>query len=187
MFKKHEVEPPKEPVPEPKMGRPLVETERPAPAPKAPPKAPPRERAVIGPSISIRGDVMGEEDLVIDGRVEGTVELKHNSVTVGKEGRIKANIRAKVVEVQGRVEGDLRGDEQVVIRRSGHVMGDITAPRVSLEDGCKYRGRIEMDGGSAAAPETGKGKVSDFKPAPSAPATSQTVLSARVDQKISGT
>ncbi len=185
MFKKYESEPPKEPVPQSKTATPLVETERPSPMPKAP-----RERAVIGPSISIRGDVTGEEDLVIDGRVEGAVELKNNSVTVGREGRIKANIHAKVVEVQGRVEGDLHGDEQVVIRRSAHVIGDITAPRVSLEDGCKYRGRIDMEAGSAAAPGTGKGKVSELKPsmpAAAAPDPGQTALSARADQKFSGT
>ncbi len=104
-----------------------------------------RDAATIGPSISIRGDVSGEEDLIVQGQVEGTVTLKQNNVTVGKEGRIKANVHARVIEVEGQVEGDLHGDEQVVVRRSGNVRGNVVAPRITLEDGCKFKGSIDMD------------------------------------------
>lgn len=160
MWKKPESEPTRHPEPEPAMARPVVE-------PAAPAK-PARERAVIGPSISIRGDVTGEEDLIINGRVEGTVKLarSESTVTVGREGRVKASIHAKIIEVQGRMEGDLRGDEQVVIRRSADVTGDISAPRVSLEDGCKYRGSIEMDAGSTTSRDPAAARVSEFKAAP---------------------
>lgn len=106
---------------------------------------PAREAATIGPSISIRGDVSGEEDLIVQGQVEGTVTLKQNNVTVGKEGRIKANVHARVIEVEGQVEGDLHGDEQVVVRKSGDVRGNVVAPRITLEDGCKFKGSIDMD------------------------------------------
>ena len=123
-----------------------------------------KEAATIGPSISIRGDVSGEEDLIVQGQVEGTVTLKQNNVIVGKEGRIKANVHARVIEIEGQVEGDLHGDEQVVVRRSGNIRGNVVAPRVTLEDGCKFKGSIDMDL-SQAAPKIDKkpDKLADLK------------------------
>ncbi len=117
--------------------------ERPATVQRASPAR--KEAAMIGPSISIKGDLTGEEDLVVEGRVEGTIDLKDNDLTVGKDGRVKASVGANTIFVEGEVEGDLTGDDQVVIRRSGHVQGNIIAPRVTLEDGCKFRGSIDMD------------------------------------------
>lgn len=116
----------------------------------------PSERATIGPSITIRGEVSGDEDILIQGNVEGSVDLKQHSVTVGREGRVKANITGRVVTVEGRVEGDLIAQEQVVLRSSAHVQGDLTAPRVVLEDGATFRGLVDMGdasprGGRAAA------------------------------------
>ena len=104
-----------------------------------------RELATIGPSISIRGELLGEEDLIVQGRVEGIIDLRQNNVTIGKDGRIKADIKARVIKVDGHVEGNLRAEEQVVIRRSGNVLGDIVTPRVTLEDGCRFRGAIDME------------------------------------------
>jgi len=104
--------------------------------------------ATIGPSITIKGDVTGDEDLVIEGRVEGTVDLKKHNVTVGPEGRVKANISGRMVVIEGEVEGDLRGQEQIVLRRSARVQGNITAPRVALEDGATFRGGIDMESSS---------------------------------------
>lgn len=104
-----------------------------------------KEAATIGPSISIKGDLTGEEDLIVEGRVEGTIDLKQNNLTVGREGRVNASVRANTISVDGEVEGDLSGDEQVIVRRSGNVQGNINAPRVTLEDGCKFRGSIDMD------------------------------------------
>jgi cytoskeletal protein CcmA (bactofilin family) len=100
--------------------------------------------AVIGPSITVKGDVIGEEDLVVDGRVEGEIKVNRHSVTVGRNGRIKADIHAKSIQVEGEVLGNLWGDEAVVIRRTGKVQGNVTAPRVTLEDGSTFRGSIDM-------------------------------------------
>ncbi|MBN4078783.1 polymer-forming cytoskeletal protein [Gammaproteobacteria bacterium AH-315-C21] len=110
-----------------------------------------REQATIGSSIAIKGDLVGEEDLVVHGRIEGTVTLKQNSLLVGKDGHIKADIRARIIVIEGRVEGGLFGDEQVIIKKSGSVQGNIEAPRVALEDGCKFKGSIEMGVASKSA------------------------------------
>ena len=109
--------------------------------------APPRatgERATIGRSITINGEVSGDEDLLIQGRVDGSVNLKQHSVTVGPEGEVRANITARVVMVDGRVEGNIKAEEQVVLRSSALVEGDIAAPRVVLEDGARFRGGVDM-------------------------------------------
>ena len=121
-----------------------------------------RERATIGPSIRIKGDLAGEEDLVVQGRVEGTISLPENLLTVGSEGQLNATVSARIIDVEGRVEGDLNGQEQVILRRSGNVQGNIVAPRVTIEDGCRFKGSIDMD---AAGQQRGSGgKVADLKP-----------------------
>jgi cytoskeletal protein CcmA (bactofilin family) len=113
-----------------------------APAPARPAR---EERlATIGPSISIRGDISGEGNLLIEGRVQGGIELLQHEVTIGRAGHVKADVKAKRICVEGRVEGNLVGDE-IVVRESGRVEGDATAPRVTLEDGCHFRGKISMD------------------------------------------
>jgi len=121
------------------------------PAPQATPPAAPRTpvpvqsaRAVIGSTISIKGDLIGEEDLLIEGRVEGKIEFRHHSVVVGKNGRIKADIHGKTITVEGNVEGNLFGEEQLVVRQSGTVRGNIVSPRVALEDGSNFKGSIDM-------------------------------------------
>ena len=119
--------------------------------PAAPPTHPRPEtrpvsdRATIGPSITIHGDVTGEEDLLIQGRIEGKVDLKQHNVTIGSNGRVKADIYARTVIIEGGVEGSLFGDEQIIIRKSGQVRGDIVAPRVTLEDGATFKGSIDME------------------------------------------
>ncbi len=124
-----------------------------------------KEAATIGPSISIKGDLSGEEDLIVEGRVEGTIDLKQNNLTVGSEGRVNASVRANTISVEGEVEGDLSGDEQVIVRRSGNVQGNISAPRVTLEDGCKFRGSIDMDISGRAEKASNRPKaVSAIKP-----------------------
>jgi len=101
--------------------------------------------AVIGRSIQIDGDLRGEEDLRIEGDVNGTVRLHNNTLTIGSEGKIRADVFAKAIIVDGTMEGDLTGSERVSIRRNATVLGNITAPRVSLEDGARFKGSIEMD------------------------------------------
>ncbi len=126
-----------------------------APAPRNPvPQT--RERAVIGPTIFIKGNLAGEEDILIEGQVDGKIELRHHSVTIGKNGRIKADIYGKVITIEGTVEGNLFGEEQLTVRQTGNVQGNIVAPRVALEDGSHFRGSIDMspkEKPSAVVPE----------------------------------
>jgi len=114
--------------------------------------------ATIGPSIVIRGEVSGKEDLVIEGQVDGSVALAEHSVTIGGGGRVKANISGRVITIAGDVEGDLSALEQIVLRGSAKVLGDIKAPRVVLEDGASFRGLVDMgapSSGQKAAPGAG--------------------------------
>jgi cytoskeletal protein CcmA (bactofilin family) len=122
--------------------------EAPAPAERPRPAASPgvrREAAIIGASIQLDGDLRGQEDLLIEGEVNGTVQLRNNVLTVGTQGKIRANVYAKEIHVDGFVEGDLFGAERVSIRKSAQVRGNITSPRVSLEEGARFKGSIEMD------------------------------------------
>ena len=143
------------------------------PAPQAAPSpvgvAVRREPAAIGPSISIVGDVTGEEDLTILGKVQGKVELPQHSVTVGESGRVDADIRAKIVSVAGEVHGNLLAGEQILIRKTATMLGNLTAPRVGLEDGCRFRGTVDMETppekNRPAAPATARAPVPSTKPA----------------------
>ena len=120
----------------------------PEPAPKVPiqpPEPPPRDIAVIGPTITIKGEISGKENLEIQGKLEGTVTLKQHQVTVGQKGRVKADIHAKAIHIAGEVEGNLFGEDEVVLRESGRLLGNITAARVALEDGSKFKGSIDME------------------------------------------
>lgn len=121
-----------------------------------------KERAVIGSTISVQGDVTGEEDLTILGRIQGTVDVKGNSVTIGQSGRVKADVHAATIIVEGEVEGNLFGGDQIILKSSGHVRGNLTAPRVALEDGGQFKGAIDMEpkratnGSSALAGSSGR-------------------------------
>lgn len=106
---------------------------------------------MIGPSIVIKGTVSGDEDLLVQGRVEGSIELKDNEVSVGQSGRVTADVSAKTVKIDGEVTGDINGGENVVISKSGRVRGNIVAPRVTLEDGAIFKGSIDMDPGENAS------------------------------------
>jgi cytoskeletal protein CcmA (bactofilin family) len=134
MWKKEDVP---APVPAPRSETPPA-TGRPEPA------ATPSERATIGRSITIRGDVTGDEDLLVQGRVDGSIDLKQHAVTVGAEGEVKASVTGRIVIVEGRLEGNISSDEQVILRSSAWVTGDITSPRVVLEDGARFRGGVDM-------------------------------------------
>lgn len=102
------------------------------------------ERATIGRSITIHGEVTGDEDLLIQGRVDGSVELSQQAITVGQDGRVTAAITGRIIVVEGHVEGDLKAEEQVVLKASAKVQGDIASPRVVLEDGATFTGGIDM-------------------------------------------
>jgi len=119
---------------------------QPPPQPSVPRNQPPpsKERALIGPSIEIKGTLSGGEDLFVEGRVEGKIELAQHSVTIGTSGHIKADIQGRVIVVMGEVEGNLNGSEQIILRQSSKVRGNLVAPRVSLEDGSDFKGSIDM-------------------------------------------
>jgi cytoskeletal protein CcmA (bactofilin family) len=102
------------------------------------------ELASIGKSIVINGELSGSEDLTIEGRVDGKIELKDHVLTVGPNGRIKAQVSAKAVVVLGQVTGNLNATEKVDIKENGSVEGDIVAPRVAIADGSHFRGSIDM-------------------------------------------
>ncbi|MDT8448998.1 MAG: polymer-forming cytoskeletal protein [Wenzhouxiangellaceae bacterium] len=108
------------------------------------------QAAIIGPSISINGQLSGDEDLIIEGRVKGTVQLKKHTLTVGSQGTLDAEVYANTILVDGTVNGDLYASERISIRKSAKIDGNILAPRISLEDGARFRGSIDMDAESEA-------------------------------------
>ena len=147
-----------------------TENEPPAPvAPQAPGRrqAPAAEVSTLGPSILIKGDLTGEEDLTIRGRLEGEVRLEKNNVTVGQSGHIKADIYGRSIRVEGAVEGNLYGGQEVVIRASGRVQGNIVSPSVTLENGSKFKGAIDMEpGGKSSAPAPSPRPAQPAEPKP---------------------
>jgi cytoskeletal protein CcmA (bactofilin family) len=107
--------------------------------------------AVIGRSIQIVGDVRGDEDLCIEGDIDGNIHLPNHSLTIGTEGRIRADAYAKSVIIDGEINGDVYGSECVTIRAKARVSGNILASRVSLEEGARFKGSIDMDSESVKA------------------------------------
>jgi len=101
--------------------------------------------AVIGRSIQIVGDLRGDEDLRIEGDIEGSIHLPNHSLTIGSEGRIRADAYAKAVIIDGEIHGDIYASECVTIRAKARVMGNVLAARVSLEEGARFKGSIDMD------------------------------------------
>ena len=104
-----------------------------------------KERTIIGRSISIKGELSGEEDLIIQGRVEGKIDLKKNNITVDKSGSIKGDIYGKSITIEGEVEGNLFGEKRIVLQPSGVIRGDMRAPAINLEEGAKFKGNIAME------------------------------------------
>ncbi|MCA1562711.1 MAG: polymer-forming cytoskeletal protein [Acidobacteria bacterium] len=103
-----------------------------------------RSAVNIGKSVVIKGELNGSEDLTIEGQVEGKIELRQNVLTIGPNGRIKAQIFAKAVIILGEVTGNVTATEKVDIRDNGSVDGDIAAPRVAIAEGAHFRGSIDM-------------------------------------------
>jgi len=104
---------------------------------------PPLSGAQIGSSVLIKGELSGREDLYLDGEVEGTIELRECSLTVGTNGRVRGNVHGKSVIVQGRIEGDISGSQRVELRNSAVVTGDISTERILIEDGAVFKGKLE--------------------------------------------
>ena len=124
------------------------------PEPPAPRPAPRRsDRAVIGPTLKISGEISGEEELLIQGQIDGKIVVKGQGVTVGKSGRVRADIHARSVRVEGQVRGDLFGEQEVVLESSGDVEGNLIAPSVRLENGSRFKGSIDMERAKQPIPQ----------------------------------
>ena len=109
-----------------------------------PSRSPERDVVNIGKSIVVKGELSGSEDLLIEGEVEGKIELRQNVLTIGPNGKIKAEVFAKIIIIQGEVHGNISATERVDIRDNGSVDGDVSAPRVAIADGAHFRGSIDM-------------------------------------------
>src|SRR5450755_2219256 len=106
--------------------------------------ATPQEQATLGKSLVIKGEVTGSESLYIDGRVEGSINLPGNRVTVGRNGVVSANISAREIVILGKVRGNMTASDRFDIRSEGSLTGDIVAQRVSIEEGAYFKGGIDI-------------------------------------------
>jgi cytoskeletal protein CcmA (bactofilin family) len=120
----------------------------------APVAAPLSKVSVIGPTLVFVGELSADEDLIIEGRVEGTIAHHEKNLTVGKQGIVKANIRARSVTIQGTVHGDVQGDELVLIVAGAHETGNVSSPRIRMVDGARFKGSMETTGRTEAMSTT---------------------------------
>jgi cytoskeletal protein CcmA (bactofilin family) len=100
--------------------------------------------ANIGKSVVIKGELSGSEDLYIDGQVEGSIELQGNSLTIGPNGQVRANVNAKSVIVQGKMDGNIRSSQRTELRKTAVVSGDIVTERVAIEEGAFFKGKVDI-------------------------------------------
>lgn len=132
------------------------------------PSAAARNLSVLGPSVVFKGKLSAEEDLLIQGRVEGSINHTAPNLTIGAQGDVKADIVAQKVIVQGKVQGDIRASDAVIVEPSAQVLGNIFAPRVALKEGAKFSGRIDMGAAMQdaetrdGAPNIGEPKVDEL-------------------------
>ncbi len=134
----------------------------------------------IGKSVVIKGELNGSEDLTIEGHVEGTIQLRDHVLTIGPNGRIKAQVFAKSVIVLGEVTGNVTASDKVDIRDNGSVDGDIVAPRVAIAEGAHFRGSVDMQRKAGAAPATKEAA----KPAAAQAPASSTSSSQAAPQRV---
>ncbi len=123
------------------------------------------DQATIGKSLVIKGEVTGSESLYIDGRVEGSINLSGNRVTVGRNGVVSANINAREIVVLGKVRGNLTASDRVDIRSDGSLTGDVVAARISIEDGAFFKGGIDIRKAGTKGDEAAKGVSNVPEPA----------------------
>jgi cytoskeletal protein CcmA (bactofilin family) len=100
--------------------------------------------AQIGKSVVIKGELSGSEDLYVDGQVDGSIALKGNSLTVGPNGQVKGSVDAKAVVLQGKLDGNILASDRVDLRKSAVVTGDISAQRISIEEGAYLKGKVDI-------------------------------------------
>jgi cytoskeletal protein CcmA (bactofilin family) len=102
------------------------------------------EFAHIGKSVVIKGELSGSEDLYVDGTVEGTIELQGNNLVIGPNGHVRANVNAKGVVVQGKLDGNIRASERTELRKTAVAVGEIITQRVAIEDGAYFKGKVDI-------------------------------------------
>ena len=134
------------PEPEQAAPKPMQTTSQPARPPEPLRSEAPRigDVATIGKSVVVKGELSGSEDLYVDGEVEGSISLRGQSLTVGPNGRVRANVEARNVIVHGRVDGNLSASDRVDLRKSASLTGDISTTRISIEDGAYFKGTIDI-------------------------------------------
>ena len=118
-----------------------------------------RSVSVIGPTLVFRGELSADEDLVIQGTIEGTIAHHKKNLTVGKEGRVKADIHAASVAIEGHVEGDIHGDDSVELAKSAVVTGNIFCARIRMADGATFNGSIDMRSRAPAGHGTNQSRL----------------------------
>jgi cytoskeletal protein CcmA (bactofilin family) len=106
--------------------------------------------ARLGPGLHVKGEISGNEDLAVDGSVEGLIQLEDRKLTIGASARVTADILAREVVVFGNVKGNLRARDRIEIKKDGSVVGDLTTARIMIEDGAYFKGSIEIDKGGEA-------------------------------------
>ena len=111
-----------------------------------------RGSAVIGKSVLIKGQIFSREDLVVDGEVEGSLELHEHRLTVGANGKIQANIKAREIVVLGSVHGNVEATDKIDIRKEAKLVGDIKTARIVIEDGAYFKGSIDIQRPEVAKP-----------------------------------
>lgn len=126
--------------------------------------------STLGRSMTLKGELSGKEDLVVEGQFEGTIDVAEHTVTVGPQGQVKSEIRARQVIVQGSVNGKITAREKIDIRRTGNVVGDLQAAGVAIEDGAYFKGSIEIlrEGRSEGRPEGRPEVRTESRPEPAA-------------------
>jgi len=175
------------PAPAPTAVPPAAEAARTHSAPSEPQRGMERSTVNIGKSVVIKGELSGSEDLTIEGQVDGKIELRQNVLTIGPNGKIKAQVFAKSVVILGEVTGNVTASEKVDIRDNGSVDGDIAAPRVAIAEGAHFRGSIDMQRtGTSAKPEQ-KADKAEAKPAAAAPQPASSASSSPSGSSTSAT
>jgi len=178
--------------PQPSTGNPISGAAEPSMPRMEPTRQQERDMVNIGKSVVIKGELSGSEDLTIEGQVEGRIELKQNVLTIGPNGRIKAEIFAKSIVVQGEVHGNITASERADIRDNGSVDGDLSAPRIAIADGAHFRGSIDMQrpGGKPVVEHKPSGmetRPAEHRPAEPKPAVSTASASPSQPQTVGQT
>lgn len=143
--------------------RPVARPATPPPSSSGPSGS--RGQASIGKSLKIKGTITGTEDLYIDGQIEGTIRLEQNSLTIGPNGSVDADVFAKDIVIEGKVTGNVNAGDRIDIRKTGSLSGDLSAARIVIEDGAVFRGSVDIvKPGPAPAPKAAVSAAPAAKP-----------------------